>query len=273
MWKYLTIVLLFLASLVYAGYYLYRFDKKNSGVKSAMALEQPAKTIESDAQQAETPILPPHLTEDFWKTTTPQELEQELKTISSVNEVRPDDKKSMLHLLVEHGSYPEMVKMLIDAGVDYKLKDEVTDNNGDLDNRTALFYSVLREEQAFEFTQALLEYDDVNSFANTKATVLITAVYNRVSINIVQLLLEKGADPNIKILPPISANALITASAPNLFTGESYINPQVIQLLLDHNVDITAKDDFGRNALDYMKENKEFKKTELFKKLSDQFSE
>ncbi|MCZ0933092.1 MAG: ankyrin repeat domain-containing protein [Oligoflexia bacterium] len=81
----------------------------------------------------------------------------------------------MLHLLVEHGNDPRMVKMLIDAGVDYNLKDEV-DSRGKLDNRKALFYAILRENENYEFIQALLEYDDVNSFIlNNRATALIFA--------------------------------------------------------------------------------------------------
>ncbi|MCZ0933093.1 MAG: ankyrin repeat domain-containing protein [Oligoflexia bacterium] len=45
----------------------------------------------------------------------------------------------------------------------------------------------------------------------------------------------------------------------------------MIQLLLNHNADITVKNAGGKTAFDYMKENEEFKKTELFKKLSAQF--
>ncbi|MCZ0932149.1 MAG: hypothetical protein OXJ52_03240, partial [Oligoflexia bacterium] len=107
MLKYLVIVLLFLASLVYAGYYLYMFDKRNGGVKSVTVPKQPARAVANSAEQTEIPTLPPYLTEDFWKTVTPQELEIQLKNIANVNEVKPNDKKSMLHLLVEHGSYPE----------------------------------------------------------------------------------------------------------------------------------------------------------------------
>lgn len=59
----------------------------------------------------------------------------------------------------------------------------------------------------------------------------------------------------------------------NKFNNESYIDPSTIQLLLDHNADITVKDIGGKTAFDYMKENEEFTKTELFKKLSKQFSQ
>ena len=260
--KSLMIILLFLAGLAYAGYYLYMFDKKNgpTTIKKNPVPQTPTDVAMAD--QSEKTLIPVYLKKDFWQSVTPQELENQLKTISNVNEVRPDNKRSMLHLLVKHGNYPEMVKMLIDAGVDYNLMDEV--ETPKRENRKALFYTIFRENQSYEFIQALLEYDDVNSFIldNDRATALMLATYRRKPIEIIQLLLKKGADPNITTR--LLSNSLISASLPNETMG---IDPQVIQLLLDHNANITAKNIHGKTAFDYMKENEEFKKTELFKKI------
>ena len=274
MWKYLKyviILLLFLGALVYAGYYLYRLNK-NGSIKPANLTEQPANVTANNSEKSDEILaLPPYLTENFWKTATPQELENQLKTITNVNEVRPDNKKSMLHLLAQHGKYPKMVKMLISVGADYNLRDEAINAHKELDNKKALYYAILREDQAYEFSQALLEYDDVNSYLNNRGgTAVMLAAYARKPINLIQLFLEKGADPNIKSLST-SSNSLIAASVPNQIIGESYIDPKIVQLLLDHNADITARDIYGKNAFDYMQENEEFKKTELFKKLSAQF--
>ena len=268
MWKYLIAGLLFLGGLVYAGYYLYMYDKKIANVEYP---NTPTPDI-NNLEKKESPKIPVHLTEEFWKTATPQELENQLKNITNVNEQRSSDKKSMLHLLVQHGNYPEMVKILIDAGIDYNLRDTAEEDpfkTGTIDKKKALFYSVFRREQAYEFIKALIEYDDVNSYVNNNATLLMIVTYNRKPIDMIQMLLEKGADPNKKDLSA-EANSLITASVLNRFTGESYIDPKVIQLLLDYNADITAKDAYGKSALDYMKENEEFTKTEFFKKLSTQ---
>ena len=264
-WKFILVIFLFLALLGYAGFYLYNYNKKN-GLANTNSENQIPPPI--NVNQEEKNQIPIYLTEDFWKVVTPQELENQLKTIADVNEVRLDNKQSMLHLLVKHGNYPEMVKMLIDAGVDYKLKDEVTSGSGEIDNRKALFYAIIREDQAYEFSQTLLEYSDPNSYINNKATPLILAAYYR-ETKIVQDLLKKGANPNIK--SSTQSTPLIATSAKNVFTNNSYIDPNTIQLLLDHNADITAKNKKGKNAFDYMKENEEFTKTELFKKLSEQF--
>ena len=267
MWKYLIVTLSVFVALVYGGYHLYMFDKQPTSVEPATDL----KAAKTNLNKAET-SLPPYLTNSFWEKATPQELEIQLKGIVNVNEVRPNDKKSMLHLLAIHGVYPEMVKMLIEAGVDYRLRDEVksTKIKGWIDNRTALFYAGRRKNKAYEFIEALLEYDDVNSYVNDRGTVLLLAVHFRRPINMIQMLLQQGADPNLQSLVT-QDNSLISASSPNKITGVSYINPEVIQLLLDYKADITAKDTNGKNAFDYMKENEEFRNTELFKKLSAQF--
>ena len=264
-WKFILVIFLFLALLGYAGFYLYNYNKKNGLAPTNPENQIPPITV----NQKEEKQIPIYLTVAFWKSVTDQELENQLKTITDVNEIRLDNKRSMLHLLVRHGNHPEMVKILIDAGVDYNLKDEVTTEAGEIDNRKALFYAIIRDDQAYEFSQALLEYtDDPNSYINNKVTPLILASYYR-QYKIVEALLKKGANPNIR--SSTQSTPLIATSTKNVFTNNSYIDPNTIQLLLDHNADITAKNKKGKNAFDYMKENEEFTKTELFKKLSEQF--
>ena len=272
--KILLAIILSLSCIIYAGYYLYRYDKRPTQADSIATLEQPNQKS-AVSKSSPPPPLPPYLTDIFWKTVTPQELEIQIKSIANVNEVRPRDKKSMLHLLTIHGSYPEMIKMLIDAGVDYKLRDKVkkTYKPNEIDNRTALFYAIIRDSLSFEFTKALLEYyTDINIYINSSITALILATYNRQSIDFIKMLLEKGADPNLKSKTS-DANSLIAASSPNRIIKNFYINPEVIQLLLDYKGDITATNKIGKNAFDYMKENQEFRQTELFKKLSAQLSQ
>lgn len=269
MWKkYLIIILLFLAGLGYTGFYLYKYDKIIDQSKTSAIDQLETTPINPEAQNN----IPIYLTEDFWKLVTPQELEEQLKTIPNVNEVRPDDKRSMLHILAEYGKYPEMVQMLVSAGVDYNLRDAVISNidSGEVYKALAFFYALMRENLAYEFTKAFLEYNDVNSYVINEIPALSIPAYWR-NHQVLQLLLEKGADPNLKA--PSFANAIVSATSTNRFTNDSYIDPNTIQLLLDHNADITTKDIYGKNAFDYMKENKDFRQTELFKKLSKQFSQ
>ena len=56
----------------------------------------------------------------------------------------------------------------------------------------AIMYAISRENQAYEFTQTLLEYGDINSYVNnTKTTPLMLVAFWRKS-KIVQALLKKG---------------------------------------------------------------------------------
>ena len=86
----------------------------------------------------------------------------------------------------------------------------------------------------------------------------------------IKLLLERGANPHFQMRKKKS-HVLIAASMPNLRNGDRFIDPEVIQLLLDHKVDITVKRSDGKGAYDFMKENEEFKKTDLFKNISKKF--
>ena len=266
------IIVLFLTSMLSSCYYLYKHDKKSEKSLDQAKLVLKPQTDSKIAVQNEKNPIPFYLSEDFWKSVTPQKLKKQLKNIKDVNELRPDNKKSMLHLLVQYGLYPKMVQMLISAGVDYNLKDKVKNHRGEIDNRNALIYAISRDDKAYEFTLPLLKHIDKDaSLNNDNVTPLIIATYWR-KPKIVKTLLEMGADPN---LPEKKFQSLpiITAVVFNRFNNDTYVDPNTIQLLLDHNADITAKDKDGKKAFDYMKGNPEFRKTELFKKLSQQFSQ
>ena len=253
--KYLIISILFVLSLGYAGYYLYMFDKKMGVVNDIRSKNDIAN---------KTQMLPKHLTEAFWINMDTEQLKEKLKNIENVNEVRPDNKKSMLHLLVEHGRHPEMISLLIDAGADYTLKETKWGGK-------ALHHAVIRKDKAYEFTKALLGYDKNINEKDVKygATSLIWAVYDRAPASVIQLLLDNEADANA--INSTGNTVLIAASIPNEFNEVFFIDPEVIQLLLVRKADITAKNPKGKTAYDYMKDNAEFIKTKIFKKISAQF--
>ena len=215
--------------------------------------------------------IPQHLTPEYWKNVTPNQLIEQLKSIKNVNEFRLDNKRTMLHLLAIYGQYPEMVGFLIDAGVDYRL----TDDDGDGDRVVALHYAIVRKDNPLEFVQEMLKYvKDVNEpyFADEGAvSPLIGAVCcSKMPVKISQLLLEKKANPNFVIQGGYTP--IMIATAGTMEEGGSYqINPQLIQLLLDYGADIRVENTEGKSAYDYMKENLEFTRTEVFKKISSQF--
>ena len=214
------------------------------------------KEIQSKASQSSE-----FLTPKFWRNVTLKELKEKLKGIENINKIRSKNNETMLHFLVKYGQYSEMVGLLIKAGVDYKVKD--TSYKG-----KALHYAGIRKDKVLEFTKEILKHDS-NLNEHENGTVLQWALYGRAPIEVIKLLLEKGADPHFQ--HEKGYYSLISASAPNRYSKENFIDPEVIKLLLDYGVDITVKNAEGKTAYDFMKENEDFKKTEIFKKISLQF--
>lgn len=219
-----------------------------------------------------------HLTPRYWKTVTPEQLKVKLKNIKNVNKTRSDNKQNMLHLLAIYGQYPEMVSLLINADVDYLIKD----NDNDGDKVTALHYATIRKKKAFEFAREILKYgmnvDSAGLVDDIEVTPLAYAIHFRSSVKLIQLLLDKGANPHFQLEDKWGHNAFMLAVVPNS-KGVSFIDPDVIQLLLSYGVEIMLKNkkgDFlsykGQTVYDYMKENDEFIKTKVFKKISIQFN-
>ena len=206
--------------------------------------------------------IPEYLTENFWKSVNPDQLKEKLQTIKNINEVRLDNGRSMLHLLAIYGKYPEMVSLLIDKGIDYNLMDTAEEVK-------ALHYAAKRKEQALEFTKEFAKYHaNIDEIGGSGGTALMKACYWRVPVEVVKFLLEQGADPNHQ--SKRGTTPLISATHP-MHNGNRFINPEVIQLLLDYKADINIRNSDGDFAYDLMKENEEFKKTELFKKISKKF--
>ena len=98
----------------------------------------------------------------------------------------------------------------------------------------------------------------------------LSALYGKYP-ELVGILISAGADPDFK---GAASTPLIEASRPNERHNIFSIDPQVIQLLLDYKADITRKEirrNSNKTAYDYMKENPEFVKTEMFKQVSKRF--
>ncbi len=307
--KYFLIATLVL-SLGYLGYYVYDYDK-NSSFKNAKTINtldtENSISTESNIQcdffdyecntlkrinsvkSFNVAHIPEYLTPEFWQNITPGQLKERLKNIENINEDRYDNKRTMLHMLVLHGKYPEMVDILVSAGANVYYRD-----NSDGNSLKPLHYAVMIG--SYEFTEKLLKYDkNINETglmywggaleALYLPSPFLISIFCRAPFRLIQLLLDKGANPHAR---DSEVNAIAVASIsytrstcisrsgatsiPNTKKmKESYIDHQVIKLLLDYKLDIKYKDRQGKSAYDYMKENEEFTKTELFKKISNQF--
>lgn len=253
------------AGLVYAGYYLYMYDKKEGATRS---------------QEFKIPL---HLTDKFWGTVTLEQLKEKLKSIKNVNELRPDNKRNMLHQLVLYGKQPEMIGLLIEAGVNYSHKDQEK-WEGQLSSLKPLHRIFSREDKIYEFTKELLKYDkniDETGLINDKGvpyliSPLMSAVYLKAPAKAIKLLLDKKADPNFKSAGQWTV--LMFASVNNQSAwSQARVSPdpETIQLLLDYGANQTLKTQNieGKTAYDYLKTNEEFTKTEFFKELSSQFQQ
>ena len=244
--KNLLLFCLFALAGFYTGLFVYHYRQK---------AETPAQIVTQSVKQ-----IPKYLTEKFWKSVTPDQLKEKLKSIKDINEVRQDNKRSMLHLLAIYGKYPEMVSLLIDKGADYNLKD--------VEEVGAFHYAVKRKERALEFIKEFVKYNINIDELGRGTTALMWAVYWRASVGVIKFLLENGADPHFQTK---RGTHLLLAASNSTHEGNHFIDPEVIQLLLDYKVDITIKNSDGDSAYRFMKENAEFRKTELFKKISKKF--
>lgn len=95
------------------------------------------------------------------------------------------------------------------------------------------------------------------------STALVWACYFHAPLSSIKFLVEKGANPLINTTAGSTLLQVAVSSENNK------INPALIQYLLSLDFDVTKKDKEGKSALDYMKQNKEFRKTEIFKKISN----
>ncbi len=296
--KYLFILILLLIGLSYAGYYLYMFDKKNvreidpalsqnialpvepssdtpasspaltevKGVKEVAPPTSPAvkEVVPASTQKPEPKAIPEYLTTEFHNKVTPEQLKEQLKSIANINSARSDTSETMLVMAVRDGQYPEIIDILMQAGADPTLKT----GRGSESKATILHWAIIRTDKAYEFVQTVLKYiQNIDEPDSTfSASALHWALYNRRDVKIIKLLLTKGAD--IEFKSKSQSNPIFSATVPNEFTGVKFIDPVVIQLLLDHGASVMVKNNEGGTAYDYMKNNKEFSKTNLFKTIS-----
>ena len=258
--KYFLIFILFVLSIVYAGYWLYMYDKRDG-------LNEIVSSHSTSLDNIPEHNIPEHLTTEFWKNVTFEKLKNTLKNIKNINEIRPDTQETMLVLLVRDGPYPEMLDMLINSGADYTLKTKRDDHEY---KASPLHWAVIRQDNPYGFTKALLKYDQNIDEPDevSESNPLQWALYFRSPIEVIELLLSTGSNPNFQ--NKHKSNPIFSASEPNAL-GVSFINPNVIQLLLDYKADVMMKNDKGETAYDYMKENKEFTKTEVFQQISEQY--
>ena len=131
-----------------------------------------------------------------------------------------------------------------------------------LNGGTALILASTQRENT-DVINILLDYGaDINAMIEddkmTGITSLYYAIYNFFEFN-VKTLLERGADPNIEaiVYNQLQTSPLIAAAAVGSYTS--------VKLLIEHGADINYKDNRGYTALDYAIEKEDYSIEELLR--------
>lgn len=163
---------------------------------------------------------------------------------ADVNVMGPSYRNALLHLCYFNSSHPmlkEATAVLIKSGVDI--------NHVDANGWNALMIVCSRKQvaNAQEVVKFLLENDIDFTFVNDALLVLCEKYKGYDLVNIMETLVEKGADINSKT--DRGENALHIVC-------QNYQNPRltdVIEYLIEKGIDVNAKDEKGHDALYYLR--------------------
>ena len=228
--------------------------------------------------------IPEYLLSDFWLDMNPERLKKYIKSVDNVNTLHPKTKENMLHVFLVSQAYnpdirpfsemnihPEIISILIEAGLDYSHKTQ--DRNPEYTiSAKPLSYSVISFSS--RYVQELLKYDkNVDEPAlldGIEQTPLYTAVIVRAPLETIKALLDAGANPNFQN-KETGLSILMASAISDPINEFDFIDTRIIQLLIDYGANIKLKDNKGKMAIDYMREDKKFRQTLVFKQLSKQY--
>ena len=147
---------------------------------------------------------------------------------------------SLLHCLISTG-YFELIKTLLEAGIDIEVKD--------YGGGTALFRAADRAD--FDLAQFLIENGaDINTRDNSGRTILHVAVKDINTpkrIELIKLLIAKGLDVNAKDSYGRTPLHMFCCN-----TTPCFPHLEVIELLIELGADVNAQDDEGRTPPDML---------------------
>lgn len=168
-----------------------------------------------------------------------------------------DDKgNAPLHLALKNDKFEPIFEKMLEKGADV--------NVGGLANttkdQTVLYIAVLKQRE--ELVQRLLEKGaDPNKTDSDGALPLSESVIGSANINIARMLLDKGAKINAQ--EKNGATALMYIASNNQITGTK--RAEIVRLFLDKGADKTLKDEKGKTAANYAKDADNKEVVELLK--------
>lgn len=167
-----------------------------------------------------------------------------------VNVDLTEDKPSVagttfLHLACEHG-YPQLVKMLMDAGADDTLKNEQEETAAHIAASQKIRYKKIQNEERVEMIRAL-EHVDIPGKNGVTALMRAQDPQTMLTFALTPVLIEKGADVNR------ADNDGNTALMLHTFW---YCFKDVIKAMVKAGYDINARNRRGDTVLHYVMKNK-----------------
>lgn len=161
--------------------------------------------------------------------------------------MKDDLGNSPIHLAVTTKK-DEIFDLLLEKNADVNLSGQ----SGKTKNQTALYAAVLKDRE--DLVQKLLEKGANPNIADGDGAYPLSEAVVRKSANpqIVKRLLDGGA--NVNAQEANKATALIYAASNKQISPQTRL--EIVQMLINKGADVTIKDEKGKNALDWAKQNR-----------------
>jgi ankyrin repeat protein len=169
--------------------------------------------------------------------------------------------RTPLLLAAKNNSNPEVVKALINAGADVSIND--------VDGKTPLIMAMDNANPSPESITALINAGvDVSERDKFGLTPLMLAAANENSTQEVIAAIVKTEPSNNKARVNINAQDE-NGKTPLIEAAQNNSNPKVISTLLQLGASSTVKDDLGKTAIDYARENRRLKDVDIMQQLQN----
>lgn len=152
---------------------------------------------------------------------------------------------TLLHMACEH-AYPQIVKMLMDAGADDTLKNEQEETPAHIAVSKKIGYKKVSDQERIDMLQAL-EHVDIPGKNGTTPLMVIQDPQLFLSIALTPVLIEKGADVN---------RADNNGNTALMLHTYWYCYKDVIKAMVKAGYNVNARNSHGDTVLHYVMKNK-----------------
>ena len=162
---------------------------------------------------------------------------------------RIDHGLSYLHLAAQHNPEPAVAAALMDQGLDVNL----SDGNGQTPLQLAIQHNDEPSMAAILIARGADVNVDIEGWSHSWHPLWLAMRKHPVDAGLIRLLLEAGADPNVKEADAILLHQVMRWDEPDL--------SEVVALLLEKGAKVNARDSIRRTALHYAVEPNSLRRT------------